>query len=55
MKRFFIGLAIGIVLGGTGAYTMLKDKVKKVATVENAKTVMNATQEYGETLNSVLK
>lgn len=55
MKSFFVGLVIGIVLGGTGAYAVVKEKAKKVATKENAEKVVKASQEFGDTIKAVFK
>ena len=54
-KKFLIGLAIGIVLAGTGAYAVVKEKAKKVATKENAEKVVKASQEFGDTIKAVFK
>lgn len=55
MKNFLIGLVIGVILGGTGAYTVVKNKVQKLATAENAEKVIKASQEFGQAMQEVLK
>jgi len=55
MKNFLVGLVIGIVLGGTGAYAVVKEKVKKAATKENAEKVVKATGEFTDTIKAVFK
>ncbi len=55
MKNFLLGLVIGIVLGGTGAYAVVKEKVKKAATKENAEKVVKASQELGDTIKAAFE
>lgn len=55
MKKFLIGLAIGIVLGGTGAYTLIKEKVTKVATKENAEKLVSAGKNLTNTVEEIVK
>ncbi len=55
MKNLFIGVVIGLVLGSTGSYVVLKEKVKKVATIENANKVVDATAEFGQQVQSIFK
>lgn len=55
MKNLFIGVVIGLVLGSTGSYVVLKEKVKKAATKENAEKVVKASQDFGDTIKAVFK
>ena len=55
MKNFLFGLVIGIILGGTGMYTVVKNKVRQIATAENAEKVIKASQDFGQTIQDVLK
>ena len=55
MKNLFIGIVIGLVLGSTGSYVVLKEKVKKVATIENANKVVDATVEFGQKVQDIFK
>lgn len=55
MKNFFIGVIVGLVLGSTGSYVALKDKVKKAATKENTEKVVKATKEFGQTICDTFK
>ena len=55
MKNFLVGLVIGIVLGGTGGYAIVKEKAKKVATKENAEKVVKASQDFSDTIKAVFK
>ena len=55
MKNFLVGLVIGIVLGGTGGYAIVKEKAKKVATKENSEKVVKATGEFSDTLKAVFE
>lgn len=55
MKQFFIGLVIGLVLGGMGGYAFIKNKVTKIATKENAEKVVKATQNFGDTIKEVVQ
>ena len=55
MKNLFIGVVIGLVLGSTGSYVVLKEKVKKAATIENASKVVDATAEFGEKVQDIFK
>ena len=55
MKNLFIGVVIGLVLGSTGSYVVLKEKVKKAATIENASKVADATVEFGEKVQDIFK
>lgn len=54
MKNFLIGIVIGIILAGTGAYTYCVNKAKKVATKENAEKVVKASQQFGDTIKEIL-
>lgn len=53
MKNFLIGLVIGILLGGTGVYTSVKEKTQKVATKKNAEKVVKAAEEFGKAVQGV--
>ena len=55
MKNLFIGVVIGLVLGSTGSYVVLKEKVEKAATIENASKVVDATAEFGEKVQDIFK
>ena len=55
MKNLFIGVVIGLVLGSTGSYVVLKEKIKKAATIENASKVVDATAEFGQQVQSIFK
>lgn len=55
MKNFFIGLVIGIVIGGMGGYAFLKEKVTKIATKENTEKVVKATQNFSDTIKEVVQ
>lgn len=55
MKNLFIGVVIGLVLGSTGSYVVLKEKAKKVATKENAEKVVKASQDFGDTIKAVFE
>ena len=55
MKNLFIGVVIGLVLGSTGSYVALKEKVKKAATIENASKVVDATAEFGQKVQGIFK
>lgn len=55
MKNLFIGVVIGLVLGSTGSYVVLKEKVKKAATIENASKVVDATAEFGQKVQGIFK
>lgn len=55
MKNLFIGIVIGLVLGSTGSYVVLKEKVKKAATKENAEKVTKAAQNFTDTIKSVFE
>ena len=50
MKNFIIGLVIGFLLAGTGAYAVITEKAKKAATKENAEKIGKAAKEFGETI-----
>lgn len=55
MKKILIGIVIGIIFAGTGAYTYCLNKAKKVATKDNAGKVIEAGKKFGETIEEVLK
>lgn len=55
MKNFIIGLVIGIILGGTGAYTYCKQKIEEVATKENAEKVVSASKSFGQTIKEIFE
>ena len=55
MKNLFLGVILGLVLGSTGSYVVLKEKVKKAATIENASKVVDATAEFGEKVQDIFK
>ena len=53
MKKFLIGLAVGIILGVTGVYAIVREKIQKVATIENAEKVADSAKELGKTIKDV--
>lgn len=55
MKKFLIGLVVGIVLATTGAYTVIEQKAKKAATKENAEKVTKAAKNFTETVKNVFE
>lgn len=55
MKKILIGIVIGVIFAGTGAYAYCVNKAKKVATKENAEKVIEASKQFGEKLGEVFE
>jgi hypothetical protein len=55
MKNFIIGLVIGIILGGNGAYTYCKQKIEKPATKENVEKVVSASKSFCKTIKEIFE
>lgn len=54
MKNLLIGIVIGVIFAGTGAYAYCVNKAKKIATKENAEKVIKASQQFGDSIKEIL-
>ena len=54
MKRFLIGFAIGLIVGGTSVGVSIKEYAKKHATIENAEKIADITKSTASGLKDVL-
>lgn len=55
MKRFLIGLIIGILIVTTGVYAYVEQNVKKVATKQNVEKVTKAVENTEKALEKAFK
>ena len=55
MKNFILGTIVGVVIASTGAYAIIEQKAKKLATTENAAKATNAAQNFIEEMKDILK
>ena len=53
MRKFLIGVVVGIILASTGVYAVAKEKAKKMATKENAEKVGNAANSFADTIKAI--
>ena len=45
---------IGIIIGTSGTYAIVRDKIKKVATKENAEIIIDETKKFSDKIKNVL-
>jgi len=55
MKNFIIGLIIGIVCGGLGGYTYLKENVEKITNERTIKKATKATKTFVNDIGDAVK
>lgn len=55
MKKFLLGLVVGVVLGATGGYAVVMDKIKKTATIENVEKVSAAAETFSNSIVEIVK
>lgn len=55
MKRFLIGLIVGILIVTTGVYAYVEKRVKKVATKQNVEKVTKAVENAEKALEKAFK
>ena len=53
MRKFLIGVVVGIVLASTGIYAIAKEKAQNIATKENVEKVSKVTQNFADTIKDL--